>query len=496
MDKLIYTGDQDELVKAAGVLVTFFEDIRGIKSASSNSFSDEMMRAWVPDDRHFGIHLIAMGCGEDYGFNKNGDFWNRSGLEHEDGDYGTHTFVSDGHFFREHNNRDLQHKIGDIKAAAYNKRMQRSELVVHGDKARAEDEYQQAKAGKALSFSMSARVPYDECSCCHKKAKSSKNYCEHAKRHMTKWLPEFSKFAFVYNDRPKFFDISRVKNPADRIAHHIQYLFDEDEMAKAASENGSDFLFSDLQPKLAGVKLPVELQLGCSTPERQALLQKLASAEEYLWHVFDRPDQVSKDQKYVYVKNAATYAFDPYCISDNQVEWMRAQEPDVMWREFVKRGAVLPFLPFYAYVHGCTIKEASEDPTFQLAQTRYLPFAFRKALETEADLTLESLFQTAPREKLAGYDPTSHLADIAAACTLAQPMLNTRILRICSDSPEPCGSGVKSASDNADQAAQAQAVAHAYAIYKVAFVEAMSEHHGRNIIDEPSLLLIAYPTKA
>lgn len=496
MDKLIYTGDQDELVKAAGTLVTFFEDVPGAKSASSNSFSEEMMRKFVPDDQHFGIHLIAMGCGEDYGFNKNGDWWTRKGLEHSDGKYGTHTFVSNGHFFREHKNRDPEEAIGSIKAAEYNKPMQRAELVVHGSKRNAEEEYELAKKGKVLSFSMSARVPNDECSCCGNLAKKSSLYCAHLKKAMTKWQPQFNKFAYAINHEPKFFDISRVANPADRIAHHLEYLFDPEAMAKAASENGSDFLFSDLQAKLAGVKLPEERQMGCSTSKRQSWLQKLAAAEEYLWHLSNRPNQVAKDQKYFYVKNAATFAFDPYAATDAQVQYCRTLEPDVLWREMVKQAAVFPFLPFYAYTMGTTIKSASEDPVFQLAQERYLPNAFRNAVQQESDVTLEALFQPAPEAKQASFDPNHSIADLARHYTVNQPLLNTRIIRICSDAPELGGTGIKVASDNADQVARAQAVAHAYAMYKVAFTEALSEQYGQNSIDEPLLLLIAYQTKA
>ena len=99
-----------------------------------------------------------MGDGETYGQNRNGDYWPKeANSKYHD------TFVKKGHFFREHNNRDPKEAIGIVKASAHNSDMSRIELVIHGDKKKAEEEYELAKEGKALSFSMSARVPYDIC---------------------------------------------------------------------------------------------------------------------------------------------------------------------------------------------------------------------------------------------------------------------------------------------------------------------------------------------
>lgn len=500
MDKIIYTGDNDALVTACnGVLAVFF-DGGHVKSAASSAFSDKLIRTHIPDDDHFGIHLIAMGCGEDYGFNKNGDWWTRDGLVHESGNYGTHTFVKNGAYYLEHNNRGPEVARGKIKAAAYNFPMQRSELIVWGNKRKAEDDYQLAKAGKTLTFSMSARVPDDECSCCGHRAKKSKDYCRHLKLSMTQWLPSFSKFAYAINHKPNFFDISRVKNPADRIAHYLQYIVSDEDMAKAASANGSDFLFSDVQARLLGVNLPEEVRLGCSTPARQAILEKLAAAERYHSHVIDRPDQVAKDQKFWFAKQAAPFAFDPFAVTDEHIQAMRKLDPDVLFGHLAKRAAVLPFLTFFAYVNGSSVKEASEDPIFQRAQMDYLPGMFTHALSMSSDHSIEELFTAAPSVKIAACnaeDPIDKIMDeVADKTTVEEPQVKVRIMRICSGMSEPCGTGIKTASElSHEQAAKAQAMAHAYAMYKVALVEAVLDHTGQKSVDEPSLLLITYPQK-
>lgn len=500
MNKLIYTGDNDALVEACqGVLAVFFDGSH-VKVASSSAFSDKMIRENLPDDDHFGIHLIAMGCGEDYGFNKNGDWWTREGLKHESGNFGVHTFVKNGRYYLEHNNRDQKAARGVIKAAAYNDAMQRAELIVWGDKQKAEDDYELAKAGKTLTFSMSARVPDDECSCCGHRAKRSRDYCRHLKQGMTQWLSPFSKFAYAINHEPNFFDISRVKNPADRIAHWLEYLIPQEEMAKAASSNGSDFLFSDLQATLAGVILPEELRVGCSTPARQMILEKLAAQETYHAAVIDRPDLVAKDAKFLFVKQAAPYAFDAFSITDENLARLRKLDPDVFFGHMAKRAAMMPFLTFFAYVTGHPVKQASEDPIFLHAQEHMVPRMFRRALETPIDASIEELFQVAPSVKIAACSPEDPvdqvMEEVAQQTTVQSPAVKVRILRICSSTPEPCGCGVKSASIISEEhTAKAQAMAHAYAMYKVAFVEAVMEAHGQMSVDEPLLLLVTYPQK-
>ena len=500
MDKLIYTGDNDALVQACGGVVAAFFDSDHLKTAASSAFSQSLLREFAPDDNHFGIHLIAMGCGEDYGFNKNGDWWTRDGLKHNTGSYGAHTFVKNGAYYLEHNNRGPEVARGSIKAARYNDDMQRVELVVWGDKRKAEEDYQHAKTGKTLTFSMSARVPDDECSCCGHRAKSSRNYCGHLKHSMTKWLAPFSKFAYAINHKPNFFDISRVRNPADRIAHWLEYIMPEAEMAKAASENGSSFLFSDLQAKIAGVNLPEEVRLGCSTAERNAILRKLAAAEEYFQALERSPGLVARDARRDFAKNAAPYAFDPFAITDVELAAMRKLEPDVLMGQLAKRAAVLPFLTFYAYATGKTVKQAAEDPVFHLAQENFIPEMFNRALTISADSATEDLFRVAPSEKIAACctgDPVDQILEsVAEKTTVQQPKVQVRILRICSSTPESCDAGVKLASDiSQEQTAQAHALVHAYALYKVAFVEAVSEAQGQLSVDEPVLMLLTYPQK-
>lgn len=127
-----------------------FED-RFVKSAASDVFSRDKLKECAPDKDHFMLHLVAMGDQETFGPNKNGDGFPKQALEKF-----SNTFVTNGCFFREHKNRDAKTQgIGVVKAAAYNPGMHRTEIIVWGDRVKAASEYEQAKSGKSLSFSMS-----------------------------------------------------------------------------------------------------------------------------------------------------------------------------------------------------------------------------------------------------------------------------------------------------------------------------------------------------
>jgi len=113
MIKVIFQDSQEELVKASGAMTTLIETESHIKSAASDAVTDKLLRENRPDDRHFAVHLIAMGSQEKYGFNRNGDGWPEDGLTRRH-----HTFVSHGHLFREHKNSGKEHAIGSAVEVA------------------------------------------------------------------------------------------------------------------------------------------------------------------------------------------------------------------------------------------------------------------------------------------------------------------------------------------------------------------------------------------
>jgi len=193
------------------------------------------------------VLLNALGAYEYWGVNRNGDAfpeWSLKGEAPSDtvqkiistkvksdvqtpippvGSYGHETFVSNAHVFYLHDNKDPNKSIGDVIASAYNDKMHRVELIVFVYEARAPDTVRELRDGEAVPWSMGSRLPYDTCSLCFNCAKNRGQYCDHLKFQMNQVLPDGRK-VFAYNWFPKFFDISRVRVPADKSAWTIRKI--------------------------------------------------------------------------------------------------------------------------------------------------------------------------------------------------------------------------------------------------------------------------------
>lgn len=382
MVKVHYQDSQDTLVKAAGRMVTLIEGDRHIKEAASNAMTREMLLAAKPDKDHFLQHVIAMGDHEHYGFNKNADAFRRRALEqyHD-------TFVTNGHFFREHRNSSPDKSIGVIKASCYNAPMGRVELAVWGRlrpvgkfTQTAEEEYEMAKQGKELSYSMSCKVPNDCCNICGHVAPSVDQYCDHMLYHAGQYMPEHRKFAFVFNDHPKFFDISKVANPADRIAHHLEFVFE-----KAANQRRA--LLGAEAAALEGALDSLAIFRGCIDPHRQALLRKLAAAEEL---VVEALQNKRSDAAGEFAKLASAHAFRGE-LTPAELEACQATDPSRLWEKLARAGVLLPFYTFTAYATARPLTEVMADPEVRKSAST-LPHLFRGMLKQAACPEVETLF--------------------------------------------------------------------------------------------------------
>lgn len=188
------------------------------------------------------VLLTALGAYEYWGSNRNGDAfpeWSLRGdpppadvvahLESEQfrrhygpytpplGRYGHQTFVTDAKGYILHANTDPTRAVGDVVASAYNEHMHRVELVLFLYEARDPEGVRMIRAGEPTPFSMGAKLPFDVCSICFKPARNRSQYCEHTSKQLNQILADGRK-VFTFNWFPRFFDISRVRRPADRSA--------------------------------------------------------------------------------------------------------------------------------------------------------------------------------------------------------------------------------------------------------------------------------------
>jgi hypothetical protein len=155
------------------------------------------------------LHINAMGAGEYYGANRNGDFFPEDNLLKY-----YKTFES-AHVFRHHINKDPAKAIGRVLLAIYNEKMHRVELIVEVDKSLGRDVESRVIAGDNPWTSMACKTPYDTCSVCGNRAHSRAEYCDHLANGMNKVAAD-GKRSYAINDGPlRFFDISIVVKPAD-----------------------------------------------------------------------------------------------------------------------------------------------------------------------------------------------------------------------------------------------------------------------------------------
>jgi hypothetical protein len=189
-----------------------------------------------------GVYVLvnALGAGEYWGSNVNGDLFPEKGLINAPADwenllvypqrarevgvawpYGYPTFMG-AYPYKHHVNKDPSRAFGRVELATWNPHMHRVELVVYLDRALcmqfdAIDVIQRIENGEFPDVSMGCKVPYDVCTICEQKSKTTNDYCAHAATMMNKILPDGRKVA-VRNDFPKFFDISFVFIGADKTA--------------------------------------------------------------------------------------------------------------------------------------------------------------------------------------------------------------------------------------------------------------------------------------
>lgn len=475
MNKIFHSYDQEELTRVVGQMATLVENSAGVKKASSDSMSRKMLEDCKPDKDHALVHLIAMGDHERYSFNKNGDAWPKAACKKYHG-----TFVTHGHLFREHRNRDAKTQgIGQIKASCYNEPMGRIELAVWANKKKADDIIEKVASEKGTSYSMSARVPADRSSITGKLAKNPGEYDEFTKYRMGQWIPEHNKFAFVYNDDPTFFDISYVKNPADRIAHHLEYQMD-----KAASA----FMNSVDLAALEGVCIPDELRAGCLSFSRQADLVKLASLEEYLDAV--ATGTAANDSRSAFCKVAGTQALSEQ-LSEEQLQAFRALQPGTLFRKLAKRSVLLPFESFASYVLNKPVATIMEDASVKEASAA-LPALFRKIAGMAAQVELENVCDAGSEfssmADLAANDPVDKLLDKAGDQLSAEPeKVRMRVLDTSSQC-QPMTSGEKLAS--LALSPEASTLLQTYGLYKLAALEAIESIHEQPTQDGLHLLVV------
>lgn len=211
--------DSTSFFNTEDVQVTVLGDnkVDDLVKRAAHADIERFVSTLVPEPGKAYLHINAMGAGEYYGPNKNGDYFPEEQLikYHK-------TFEDTGYVYRHHINKDPAKSMGRVIFAAYNHEMRRVELIAWIDKEKGKDILERIAMGDFPMTSMACRTPFDICSICNNKASTRSQYCSHLTRELLQIKPD-GKQVMALNLGPlKFFDISIVIRPADVTSSILQ----------------------------------------------------------------------------------------------------------------------------------------------------------------------------------------------------------------------------------------------------------------------------------
>jgi len=177
----------------------------------------------TPEDGKTYLLISAMGDGEFWGSNRNGDFFPTKALDEH------HKTFESAYVYKHHANKDPDKAYGRVLFSARNPRMHRVELIIVIDHEKAPDVIERIENGEFPDVSMGCKVPYDICNYCGHVSRRVKDYCDDLRYRMNEIMPGGKK-VYAINTRPRFFDLSFVFRGADKTGKTL---------AKVASDNGA-----------------------------------------------------------------------------------------------------------------------------------------------------------------------------------------------------------------------------------------------------------------
>lgn len=228
-----YFKDEPPLspIKFARERRQFYTDKLAFDKRAGCVFSyEEIIKTAKPGE--YLVHVIALGCDEVYGPNRNGDTFTTETCRRAH-----QTFKKYARVYREHEHNNPERSYGIVKASAFNEKEGRIELILalNGTKEAArrngglvaDKEIDLLESGRDMPVSMACKVAYDVCSGCGNKARNRSEYCTGStckygglRDNIGKTFDDGHTLR-AFNPDPKFFDISHVYRPADRIAYSL-----------------------------------------------------------------------------------------------------------------------------------------------------------------------------------------------------------------------------------------------------------------------------------
>jgi len=241
------------------------------KTASMDSDLKNAIDSLEAKDGKIYLLVNALGAGEYWSSNKNGDYFPDKILKqyHK-------TFEALAQVYKHHKNKPHQgdRTYGKVVFSHYNDEMHRVELIIEVDKKAAPDIVERIERGELPALSMGCKVPFDICSVCGNKAKTPREYCHHVKRGSINRIDrETEKKAYLINTRPKFFDISFVTIPADRTASVFKKVAEAEAEIITYSASVAEDLFKKAKIKEADITKEIETKVVAVSDTPKGLLR-------------------------------------------------------------------------------------------------------------------------------------------------------------------------------------------------------------------------------
>lgn len=258
------------------------------KIAGTTGVFHDFLKDFKPPKNQTVVHILAVGDEEKFGPNRNADAFNEA-----DNKKAHPLFKKIGNVFKNHKNTDPKLAVGEVHATAHNDAMSRIELLVGLDHMKCAKEVDAVEKGEDPAFSMGSMQDYDVCSLCKHKAPTAKQHCVHIRTKLGMVTDDGQKI-YMQNPDPKFFDISLVYKPADRIAYSLR---------KVAAENDV----------IGGHELAAELGWDDMDLEKTAMKRTLASLSKQVPVTVKgvvAPTRVSEKTAGELRKFAAAYGID------------------------------------------------------------------------------------------------------------------------------------------------------------------------------------------
>lgn len=401
------------------------------------------------------LHVIAVGAYEGTGDNRNGDRF----LEKDCVNNHQYFKKSDRCVHRHHKNKPNDPKFGNVKAAAYNKTMKRIELVLGLDRDKCADILTEQEKTGNTNWSMACKIAYDICSECGHKARTDKERCSHIPRQLGEITKQGNIIGMV-NPDPKWFEISYVRRPADRIGMSLGKLAADSTSVRPMTPTDYLQVYGDIY-----VPDDNSLFISKKAADKRALLQKLSALEKYVNGI-----STSSSGKDSYIKNHASKLNDYDEIPQSVIDELRKYDPKKVFKALADNGIILSAEEFSKYIFGGRLNKNRVA-----GMKEKLPTIFEKIEDNCEDLVNNEKYEPADVDFGMPAILKKLMSDLTEGHSLFGPPALRRVMRvtIMGKKAEAKQSGEIEKSKEASD----EELAKQYIAYKVAALNYLDQHN-------------------